>query len=83
MIRSRNQIYIAQTGSSAWRILVFTFILGWFCGIVTVALMAIYAHPALKAQTLLRETRVEPDPRLVPFLSTGFCEGRFGEDYSR
>lgn len=83
MIRSRNQIYIAQTGSSAWRILVFTFILGWFCGIATVALMAVYAHPALKAETLLRETRVELEPRLVPFLNAGFREGRSGEEYSR
>ena len=79
MIRSRNPIYIAQTGSTAGRVLVFTFILGWFCGIVTVALMAAYAHPALKAETLLREAHFKPDRRLAPFFSAGFREGRYDE----
>jgi diguanylate cyclase (GGDEF)-like protein len=39
--------------------------------------------PASEATRLLRETHVEPDRQLVPFLSTGFREGYYGEGYYR
>jgi hypothetical protein len=39
--------------------------------------------PALEATQLLRESHVEPDRQLVPFLSTGFREGYYGEGYYR
>jgi diguanylate cyclase (GGDEF)-like protein len=39
--------------------------------------------PAREATELLRETHVEPDRQLVPFLSTGFREGYYGEGYYR
>ena len=39
--------------------------------------------PATEATQILRETHVEPDRQLVPFLSTGFREGYYGEGYYR
>jgi hypothetical protein len=41
------QLFIAQSGRSAWKWLVMTFILGWFYGIVTVAVLSMtisHAH---------------------------------------
>ena len=38
---------------------------------------------ALEATRLLRETHVEPDRQLVPFLNTGFREGYYGEGFYR
>jgi EAL domain-containing protein (putative c-di-GMP-specific phosphodiesterase class I) len=39
--------------------------------------------PSPEATQLLRETHVEPDRQLVPFLSTGFREGYHGKEYYR
>jgi hypothetical protein len=47
MLMPNNQFFIAQSGRSAWKWLVTTFILGWFSGIVTVAVLSMtisHAH---------------------------------------
>jgi hypothetical protein len=47
MLMPNNQFFIAQSGRSAWKWLVMTFILGWFSGIVTVAVLSMtisHAH---------------------------------------
>jgi hypothetical protein len=43
----QSELFIAQSGRSAWKWLVMTFILGWFSGIVTVAVLSMtisHAH---------------------------------------
>jgi hypothetical protein len=48
-----DQLFIAQTGRNAWRWIVLTFVIGWFSGIVTVAILSVYlGHAHAELQTL-------------------------------
>jgi RsiW-degrading membrane proteinase PrsW (M82 family) len=61
-----DQLFIAQTGRSAWRWIVLTFLIGWFSGIVTVALLSVYfghAHAGQQSSPLSPELSSSISPQ--------------------
>ena len=57
MVMPNDQFFIAQSGRSAWKWLVTTFILGWFSGIAPIAVSSIGDWSCARQQMVVLDNR--------------------------